>query len=264
MRAGVTMTTTLLAKDTSHRTVFPVFTAGGGLNVPEMQGAGDFVMVADPATFRVLPWAHNTGWVLCDIVFHQRQAGAVLDAAALSRCAGQARPGRLRLLRRARGRIPSVQDREPEACAGRVATWPPEPPEVAHTTQGFQYLTESALRPGRADHGRPAQDHAGARHAAAFARGRARSEPVRVHLRAGAGPCRRRHHGAVPLGDEAGGAAARSSGQLHVPAEIAQRVLQRLASASVAARSQDRKPTRSSRTTSRSCFRRSAAHFSPG
>ena len=27
MRAGVTMTTTLLAKDTSHRTVFPVFTA---------------------------------------------------------------------------------------------------------------------------------------------------------------------------------------------------------------------------------------------
>ena len=30
MRAGVTMTTTLLAKDTSHRTVFPVFTAGGG------------------------------------------------------------------------------------------------------------------------------------------------------------------------------------------------------------------------------------------
>src|SRR5882757_9502329 len=30
MRAGVSMTTTLLAKDTSHRTVFPVFTTGGG------------------------------------------------------------------------------------------------------------------------------------------------------------------------------------------------------------------------------------------
>src|SRR5687767_1621967 len=69
MRGGVTMTTTLLAKDTSHRTVFPVFTAGAGLNVPEMQGAGDFIMVADPQTFRVLPWAPNTGWLLCDIVF---------------------------------------------------------------------------------------------------------------------------------------------------------------------------------------------------
>ena len=30
LRSGVSMTTTLLAKDTSHRSVFPVFTAGGG------------------------------------------------------------------------------------------------------------------------------------------------------------------------------------------------------------------------------------------
>src|SRR5207253_2656568 len=69
MRAGVTMTSTLLAKDTSHRTVFDVFSAGGGIGVDEMAGASNFVMVADPATFRVLPWAHNTGWMLCDIYF---------------------------------------------------------------------------------------------------------------------------------------------------------------------------------------------------
>ncbi len=29
MRNGVTMTTTLLAKDSAHKTVFPVFTLGG-------------------------------------------------------------------------------------------------------------------------------------------------------------------------------------------------------------------------------------------
>src|SRR5215831_10705674 len=69
MRAGVTMTTTLLAKDTAHRTVYPVFTPGGGFAMEEMQGGGDFVMVADPATFRILPWAPNTGWLLCDIYF---------------------------------------------------------------------------------------------------------------------------------------------------------------------------------------------------
>src|SRR5687768_13449744 len=33
LRAGVSMTTTLLAKDTSHHTVFPVFTAGGGFGM---------------------------------------------------------------------------------------------------------------------------------------------------------------------------------------------------------------------------------------
>src|ERR1700675_4651190 len=48
MRSGVTMTTTLLAKDTAHRTVYPVFSAGGGFDMEEMQGGGDFVMVADP------------------------------------------------------------------------------------------------------------------------------------------------------------------------------------------------------------------------
>src|SRR5580700_13272 len=69
MQSGVTMTTTLLAKDTAHKTVYPVFTAGGGFAMEEMQGAGDFVMVADPETFQVLPWAPHTGWLLCDIYF---------------------------------------------------------------------------------------------------------------------------------------------------------------------------------------------------
>src|SRR6266540_2082974 len=34
MRNGCTVTTTLLAKDTAHRTVFPVFTSGGGFGKP--------------------------------------------------------------------------------------------------------------------------------------------------------------------------------------------------------------------------------------
>lgn len=68
-KTGVTLTSTLLAKDTSHRTVFPVFTPGGGFDMPEMQGACDTLMVADPETFRVLPWAPHTGWVLCDVYF---------------------------------------------------------------------------------------------------------------------------------------------------------------------------------------------------
>src|SRR5215468_8875932 len=47
LRNGVTMTSTLFAKDTSHRSVFPVFEAGGGMDLPEMGGAGNFIMVAD-------------------------------------------------------------------------------------------------------------------------------------------------------------------------------------------------------------------------
>lgn len=69
LRTGVSITTTMFAKDTSHRTVFPVFSAGGGFGIPEMQGGADAVMVADPTTFRILPWAPYTGWLLCDAYF---------------------------------------------------------------------------------------------------------------------------------------------------------------------------------------------------
>ena len=143
MRSGVTMTTTLLAKDTSHRTVFPVFTMGGGLNVPEMQGAGDFIMVADPQTFRVLPWARNTGWVLCYIVFTNgkpvpfstrqlyRDALAKLAKAGFDYCAGL----------EVEFHLFKIED--PRLALDEVAVWPAEPPAVSLTTQGFQYLTEN-------------------------------------------------------------------------------------------------------------------------
>ena len=43
-----------------------VFTPGGGFGIPEMENAGDFVAVPIPASFRILPWAPGTGWLLCD------------------------------------------------------------------------------------------------------------------------------------------------------------------------------------------------------
>ena len=69
LRGGCNIVSTLLAKDTSHRTVSPVFTPGGGFGLEEMGGGGDIVMVPDPTTFRVLPLVEATGWVLCDIYF---------------------------------------------------------------------------------------------------------------------------------------------------------------------------------------------------
>jgi glutamine synthetase len=147
MQAGVTMTTTLLAKDTAHKTAFPVFTPGGGFGMAEMQGAADFVMVPDPATFRVLPWtgnngAPNTGWLLCDIVFTNgkpvpfstrqifRDALAKLKAAGFDYLAGLEVEFHLFKLENPR-------------LSPEDATWPPRAPEVSLLNQGYQYLTES-------------------------------------------------------------------------------------------------------------------------
>jgi glutamine synthetase len=142
LQSGVTMTTTLLAKDTAHKTVFPVFTAGGGFAMEEMQGAGDFVMVADPGTFQILPWAPNTGWLLCDIYFTNgkpvpfstrqvlRDALSRLAAEGYDFLAGLEVEFHLFKLENSR-------------LAPAVATWPPLAPEVSLLNQGYQYLTES-------------------------------------------------------------------------------------------------------------------------
>jgi glutamine synthetase len=104
-------------------------------------------MVADPATFRVLPWSDNngapkTGWFLCDIYFTNgrpvpfstrrlyREALARLATAGFDFLAGL--EVEFNLFRLENPRL------TPED-----ATWPPAAPEVSLLTQGYQYLTES-------------------------------------------------------------------------------------------------------------------------
>src|SRR6476660_5262007 len=142
MRTGVTMTTTLLAKDTAHRTVYPVFTPGGGFAMEEMQGGSDFVMVADPTTFRILPWTNQTGWMLCDIYFGNGKAVPFSTRArcrdamnALAKAGFDFRAGlevEFHLFKLENPRL-----------APEDATWPPRAPEVSLLNQGYQYLTES-------------------------------------------------------------------------------------------------------------------------
>ena len=69
MRSGVTAPSSLLLKDTSGQTVFPVFSSDPEVGTAGFVGAGDIVLVPDPTTFRVLPWTERTGWLLCDLYF---------------------------------------------------------------------------------------------------------------------------------------------------------------------------------------------------
>lgn len=141
MRSGVGFTTTLLAKDTSHRTVFPVFTRGGGFGLPEMQGAADILMVADPTTFKVLPWAPHTGWLLCDLYF------------------ADGRPVPFSTRKLYRDALKKVNDAGYDYVAGLEVEFhvfrledpklapadagqPGNPPDVSLLTQGYNYLTE--------------------------------------------------------------------------------------------------------------------------
>jgi glutamine synthetase len=141
LESGCSITTTMLAKDTAHRTVFPVFTAGGGFGMREMEGAADVIMVADPTSFRVLPWASATGWLLCDLYFADgrpvpfatrhlyREVLAKLNQRGYDFVAGLEVECHIFKLEDARM---SPED------AGQ----PGQPPSVSLLSQGYQYLTE--------------------------------------------------------------------------------------------------------------------------
>jgi glutamine synthetase len=141
MRNGCTITSTLLAKDTAHRTVFPVFTAGGGFGMREMEGGADVVMIADPTTFRVLPWADKTGWVLCDLYFADGNpvpfATRRLYRAALHDLAARGYEYVAGL--EVEFHIFKLDD---EKMRPEHAGQPGEPPAVSLLSHGYQYLTE--------------------------------------------------------------------------------------------------------------------------
>ena len=50
--------------------VFASFTRGGGMGLDEMTGSPNLTIVADPSTFRTLPWAQGVGWILGDEYFN--------------------------------------------------------------------------------------------------------------------------------------------------------------------------------------------------
>jgi glutamine synthetase len=57
---GVGMVSTLMLKDTSDRTAFKVFEPGGTAALPGFGQANNLLLLADPASFKQLPWAAGT------------------------------------------------------------------------------------------------------------------------------------------------------------------------------------------------------------
>ena len=141
LQRGVTVTSTLLLKDTSHRTVYAAFTPGGGIGIPEMQGAADVLMMPDPSTFRVLPWAPDTGWLLCDLAFQDGRPVPFDTRALLKKALGDLAATGHEFMAGLEVEFHVFRITDPR-LAPADAGQPGEPPEVALLTTGYQYLTE--------------------------------------------------------------------------------------------------------------------------
>ena len=149
-RSGLGMVSTILLKDSSHRTVYSVFTPDPNLE-SAFQGASDVLLAADPSTFCVLPWSDKTGWVLCNAVMPQQaQSGATLQSAAF--CTRSMFQRSLAVLATQGYALNAglevefylfkLKDSKLELSD---AGWPGNPPEVSLLNTGYQLLTEQRI-----------------------------------------------------------------------------------------------------------------------
>ncbi len=141
LRDGVNMTTTLLAKDTSHKTVFPVFSAGGGFDFPGMQGGADFTLMPDPSTFRVLPWAKKSAWVLCDAWMTDGTPSPLGTRQILRRALQSLAAHDLTFIAGLEVEFHVFRLEDPRLGLHNSGQ-PGDPPSVSLLTHGHQYLTE--------------------------------------------------------------------------------------------------------------------------
>jgi len=69
LRGGADFSGAIYSLDTSNAVFTQAFAPAGGFGIEEFTGFPDVIAVPDPTTFRVLPWADRTGWVICDPYF---------------------------------------------------------------------------------------------------------------------------------------------------------------------------------------------------
>ncbi|ATG46813.1 glutamine synthetase [Celeribacter ethanolicus] len=141
-RSGLNLPGTLLLKDTSNRTVFPIWDGKSEGVMATMSGAGDMLLVPDPATFRILPWSPHSAWLFCD---PYTRDGTPIPFAP--------RP----VLRKAVEKLSGlgyslivglevefhVFDRDGDSLGHHEAGMPGQPVRTRLLDQGYQYLAET-------------------------------------------------------------------------------------------------------------------------
>ena len=149
MDEGVGLVSTLLLKDTSDRTCWKVFEAGGVADLPGFEAAPNLLLLPDLASYRQLPWARKTAWFQCQPWFQDgrpvaldtrrvlQTALARLQAQGLAMQCGLEVEFHIYRINPAAG----AQGQDP--LDPEHAAWPGLPPPVSMIHSGYNLLSEA-------------------------------------------------------------------------------------------------------------------------
>jgi len=141
LQNGMDFQTATLFMDTANQLIAPIFASEAGIGFAALAGGPDAILVPDPTTFRVLPWAPHTGWVLSEMHLASGEPCPFDSRYILKRALGELQTRGLDYVAglEVEFYITKLEDRmlKPEQ-----AGYPPDPPRVSVIAHGFQYLTE--------------------------------------------------------------------------------------------------------------------------
>lgn len=128
--------------DTTNHPIVPPFGAENHLNIPEMIGLPDGVLVPDPTTYTPIPWSPGTGWILSDAYFRNGAPCPLSTRAVLKRQLDGLASDGFGMTVGLEFEFYVFKMLDPKLSPADSG-YPPSPPEVEHIAHGFQYLTDT-------------------------------------------------------------------------------------------------------------------------
>jgi len=143
---GIGLVSTILLKDTSDRTAFKVFDPAAPAALPGLRGANNLLLLPDPASFVVLPWAGSatggTGWLRAETFFADGAEVPIDPRRVLQQALAALAQHGLGLVcgLEVEFHVYRITD---DAPAAEGAAWPAEPPAVRLLHPGYNLLAEN-------------------------------------------------------------------------------------------------------------------------
>ncbi len=139
---GVGLVSTMFLKDTSDRTAFKVFEPGALAALTGFGQANNALLLPDPLSLRVLPWARDTAWLRADALWADGSPVLADPRCVLTRALGRLEKAGFGLQcgLEVEFHIYRITD---DGLATEQAAWPAEPPALRLIHPGYQLLSDT-------------------------------------------------------------------------------------------------------------------------